>query len=320
VKEKNKQLTLEIRYQIGGLIKAGLTKSAIAIEIGVHKSTITYELKRCNGPGNYDPEKAQKDADFKKRNSHKRSKITDEMKEIIIEKLENKQWSPEEIYGWCKINRIDMVSHQTIYEFVRVDEESGGKLYKHLRRGHRKIKKHGSLETRGQIKNRTSIDERPAIVDLKVRSGDLEGDTIVGANHKGVMVTINDRRSKSVLIAKSQSKNAKVVADIIIKLLKPFASKLHTLTLDNGKEFADHERISQALGIKIFFAHPYSSWERGLNENSNGLIRQYWPKGTSFENITEREIQNVMNKLNTRPRKTLGYASPAAVFDRELSR
>lgn len=320
MKEKHKQLTLKERYHIYGLIEAGDTNSVIAIKIGVDKSTIGREIKRCNGPGNYDPEKAQKDADFKKRNSHKRSKTTDEMKEIIIEKLENEQWSPEEISGWCKVNRIDMVSHQTIYEFIRLDEENGGKLYKHLRRGHRKIKKHGSLEARGQIKNRTSIEERPAIVDLKVRSGDLEGDTIVGANHKGVMVTINDRKSKSVLIAKSPSKNAKVVADIIIKLLKPFAAKLYTLTLDNGKEFADHERIAQTLGIKIYFAHPYSSWERGLNENSNGLIRQYWRKGTSFENITEREIQNVINKLNTRPRKTLAYASPAAVFDRELSR
>jgi Transposase and inactivated derivatives, IS30 family len=320
VKEKNKQLTLKERYHIYGLIEAGNTKSAIAKKIGVPRSTITYEMKRCNGPGNYDPEKAEKDADFKKRNSHKRSKITYEMKEIIIEKLENEQWSPEEIYGWCKMNGIDMVSHQTIYEFVRLDEENGGKLYKHLRRGHRKIKKHGSLETRGQIKNRTLIEERPAIVDLKVRTGDLEGDTIVGANHKGVMVTINDRKSKSVLIAKSPSKNAKIVADVIIKLLKPFAQNLHTLTLDNGKEFADHERISQVLGIKIFFAHPYSSWERGLNENSNGLIRQYWPKGTSFETITDREIQDVMYKLNTRPRKTLGFASPAAAFDRGLSR
>lgn len=320
MKEKNKQLTLEIRYQIGGLIKAGFTQSAVAIEIGVHKSTITYEMKRCNGPGNYDPEKAQKDADFKKKNSHKHLKITDEMKKIIIEMLEKNESSPEEISGTCKNNGIDMVSYPIIYNFIRVDAENGGKLYKHLRHGHKKIKKHGLQENRGQIKDRTSIESRPEIVDQKSRIGDLEGDTIIGKNHKGVMVTINDRKSKCVFIGKAPSKNAKIVADTIIKLLKPFAPKLHTLTLDNGKEFADHKRIAQALGIEIYFAHPYSSWERGLNENSNGLIRQYWQKGTSFENISEQEIQDVIYRLNTRPRKNLGFDCPAAVFDRELNR
>ena len=315
-----KHLTLDQRYQIYGLMKARVAKSEIANEVGVHIKTITEELKRCGSPMNYDPEKAQRDADFKKKHSHKHTKMTEKMKEIIIGMLEKNQSSPEEISGWCKANGVDMVSHPVIYEFIRADAENGGKLYLHLRRKHKKIKRHGSHKNVGQIKDRVSIEERPAIVDEKIRIGDLEGDTVIGSNHKGVIITVNDRKTMTVFIAKVPSKNAKIVADAMIKELKPFAPYLHTLTLDNGKEFADHKRIAQELGIDIYFAHPYSSYERGLNENSNGLIRQYLPKGTSFENISEEEIREIVYKLNTRPRKKLGFSCPAAAFDKELNR
>jgi len=317
---KYKRLTLNQRYLIFGYLAANISNIEIAILIGKDPTTIGREIKRNSINGKYEPEKAEKLADFRKRNSHKQTKITEEMEETITDMLETNQTSPEGISGWCKENKVNMVTFPRIYEFIKTDKNSGGTLYQHLRRGNKKIKPHGSIEKRGQIKNRVSIDERPAIVNEKNRIGDLEGDTVIGADNKGVIITIADRSSMTVFIIKVPSRHAKIVADAIIKTLKPFAPYLHTITFDNGKEFADHERIARELGIKVYFAHPYKSCERGLNENLNGQIRQYLPKKTNFENVTDDKIQEIIYKLNTRPRKTLGFSCPAAVFDRGLNR
>ena len=307
---KYKQLTIIQRYQISALIEAGFEKFEISIRIGVSQSTICRELLRNKGPGNYDPERAEKAAEFRKRSLHKHSKITKEMAETIKEKLQE-QLSPEQISGSSKRMGIKMVSHESIYNFIRIDAENGGSLYKNLRHSRKKRKKYGEKENRGQLKNRVSIDMRPEIVDKKTRIGDWEGDLIIGKDHKGAIVTLVERKSKVVLAKKISSKGSKEVENAIKEMLAPFMPISHTLTLDNGKEFANHEAISKALGIKIYFAHPYSSWERGLNENTNGLIRQYWPKKTNFENVSDKEIQEVICKLNLRPRKILGFASPA---------
>jgi IS30 family transposase len=208
-----------------------------------------------------------------------------------------------------------MVCATTIYSFIQKDKAPGGDLHKHLR--HRKPYKRrtGSLEARGQIIGRTSIEERPSIVDKKIRIGDWEADTVIGKSHKGVLVTLADRVSKKTLIAYVPSKHAEIVKDAIIKLLKSEKAYLHTITFDNGKEFAYHAKLKKALGADSYFAHPYCSWERGLNENHNGLIRQYLPKGMELNKVTQKEIRAIQNKLNNRPRKLLDYKTPNEVYD-----
>ena len=207
-----------------------------------------------------------------------------------------------------------MVCATTIYGFIQKDKVSGGELHKHLRHQKPYKRRTGSSETRGQIIGSISIDERPAIVDEKIRIGDWEADTVIGKGHKGVLVTLADRVSKKTLIAHVPSKHATVVTNAIIKLLLPEKEQLQTITFDNGKEFAYHAQIKDALGADNYFAHPYHSWERGLNENHNGLIRQYLPKGMALDKVTDEEIILIQNKLNNRPRKLLGYKTPNEVY------
>jgi transposase, IS30 family len=233
--------------------------------------------------------------------------------EVIVE-IEEKirlDWSPEQVSGTLKIT----ISHERIYQHIWADKRNGGMLYKHLRQSNKKRKKqYGSKDKRGQIRNRISIDERPEIVAQKTRIGDWEIDTVIGKNHQGALVTIVDRVSKFTLIKKVACKHAEVVTEATILLLQPYLDKTLTITADNGKEFASHERIKEQLNADVYFAHPYRSWERGLNENTNGLIRQYFTKGSSFENITDTEVEAVMHKLNHRPRKTLNFKTPREVF------
>ena len=192
-------------------------------------------------------------------------------------------------------------------------------LYTHLRHaGKRRKKRYGSKDRRGQIKNRVSIDERPKVVDKKQRIGDWEGDTIIGSMQQKAIVTLVDRASLVTRIGPVATKHADVVSAIMVALLKPMKDISHTVTLDNGKEFSEHEKISRSLNIDIYFAHPYSSWERGLNENTNGLIRQYIKKGSSFKNITNERINFIENRLNNRPRKSLGYFTPNEVYQQAI--
>jgi IS30 family transposase len=207
------------------------------------------------------------------------------------------------------------ISHERIYQHIWQDKRRGGKLYRHLPQSGKRRKKYGSKDKRGQLANRVSIEERPKIVDEKSRLGDWEIDTVIGKNHQRALVTIVEQVSKFTLIEKVDNKQSDTVTAATITLLKPYqGDKLFTITADNGKEFAGHEKIAQALDLKVYFAHPYSSWERGVNENTNGLIRQYFPKGSCFEGITEADVGKVMERLNHRPRKTLNYKTPFEVF------
>ena len=208
-----------------------------------------------------------------------------------------------------------MISPEWIYRYIYADKALGGDLHSHLR-GQKPYRKRyaGGQDRRGQLKDRVSIDERPAVVDRKGRLGDWEGDTIIGRKHQGVLVSLVERKSSFTLIDKVTRKTAAQVRDAATGLLEPLKDLVHTLTLDNGKEFAYHEDIAQSLEAEIFFAHPYSSWERGLNENTNGLIRQYFPKKHDFATITDEEIAEVVHRLNHRPRKKLGFKTPYEVF------
>jgi len=307
------QLTQEQRYQIEILKKAGKNQKEIADLLEVSASTICRELQRNTGKQGYRPKQAQIKSESRRQKAVRPLKITPEVIALIDAKLMI-DWSPEQISGWLRSEKGLLISHERIYQHVWSDKLNGGTLFQHLRHSGKRRKQYGSKDKRGQIRNRVSIDERPAIVGEKSRLGDWEIDTVIGKNHQGVLVTIVDRVSKLTLIQKVPSKHADVVAEATIQLLKPYVDKTLTVTADNGKEFAGHEKIKAALNADVYFAHPYSSWERGLNENTNGLIRQYFPKGSSFENITDKEIEEVMEKLNHRPRKTLNYKTPHSVF------
>ena len=306
------QLTQEERYQISVLLKAEHDQTEIAMILGRHKSTISREIRRNTGLRGYRPVQAQRLTD-KRRKSKLRSRISDDTW-LAVEQLLDLDWSPEQISLWLKSFCAISISHEWIYQYVLQDKAAGGNLHLHLRCQKQRRKRYGSYNRRGQLVDRVSIDERPAIVDLRSRIGDWELDTIIGKNHQQAIVSLTERKSRFTLIKKVERKTAQCVSDAIIELLSPFVDHVHTLTSDNGKEFADHKNIADKLNADFYFAHPYASWERGLNENTNGLIRQYFPKGSDFTTITQKEINQTMDKLNNRPRKCLGMKTPNQVF------
>lgn len=306
------QLTREERYQISALMKTGITQAEIAKILERNKSTISRELHRNRGMRGYRPKQAHR-ISMERRRVKAKLRIGMETW-IYVELLLREEWSPEQISCWLKANMEIGISHEWIYQYILRDKSKGGDLYRHLRCRKKRRKRYGSYSARGQLKNRVSIDERPDIVDSRSRIGDWELDTIIGKGHKQAIVSLTERKSRLTLIHKVDRKTAFSVTGAIIHLLQPIAHRVLTLTSDNGKEFADHENIASTLNAKFFFAHPYSSWERGLNENTNGLIRQYFPKSRDFSSITQEDIDHVMNRLNNRPRKCLGIKTPNQVF------
>jgi len=306
------QLTQEQRYQIYALKKAGLNQTETAVIIGVDKGTISRELKRNSGLRGYRPQQAHRL--MLSRRANKSTSRIDVNAWLRVEQLLREEWSPEQISGWILEETRETISHEWIYQYVLEDKAQGGDLYRHLRCQRQRKKRYGTYNTRGQLTNRTSIDERHSVVGSRSRYGDWELDTIIGKGHKQAIVSLTERKSKLSLIAKVPRKTADLVAKAIIGLLSPIADRVHTMTSDNGKEFAQHETMAKALDADFYFAHPYSSWERGLNENTNGLIRQYFPKDCDFTTITSQQIKRAMNKLNNRPRKSLGFKTPNQVF------
>jgi IS30 family transposase len=225
------------------------------------------------------------------------------------------QWSPEQIAGKLP------VSHETLYQHVYADKAQGGRLWKNLRCQKQKKKRYASgRERRGQIPNRRPLSQRPVHIEGRKQVGHWECDTVIGANHKQAIVTVVERKSGYAVIAKVLHKTADLVSAAIIDALKPFEARVKTLTYDNGKEFCGHAKIDEALGSTGYFARPFASWERGTNENFNGLLRQYVPKKRTMANITNEEIKMIENRLNNRPRKRLGFKTPAEVFHQSLSR
>ncbi len=306
------QLTQVQRYQIYALMKAGLNQTQIANIVGVHKSTISRELRRNHGQRGYRPKQAHQRC-VQRRLCKARTRV-EQATWHLIEHLLREQWSPEQISLWLHKQADISVSHEWIYQYVLADKQAGGSLYQHLRCQKQRRKRYGTYSRRGCIPNAVSIEQRPAIVDTRRRFGDWELDTVIGKNHRQALVTLVERKSKLTLIAKVTHKTADAVSRAIIRLLKPLSSWVHTLTADNGREFSQHQKIAQALNAKFYFAHPFASWERGLNENTNGLIRQYFPKKHDFTTITQQQIKQVMDKLNNRPRKSLGIKTPNQVF------
>ena len=249
---------------------------------------------------------------------HKHIRLTDEVIEYIKEKI-NLDYSPEQIVGVAKKMNIDCVSIETIYDYIWTDKKKGGKLYIHLRTRGKRYQKRGNLKARrGSIVDRVGIEHRPAIVEEKLRIGDLEMDLIVGLAHNGVLLTINDRVTGMLKMAKLDNKEAATITQKAIELLADWKPFLQTVTTDNGKEFAYHKEIAESLEIDYFFARPYHSWERGANENLNGLVRQYFPKKYDFDLIKHEDVIVVVNKLNNRPRKRFGFKSPNEIYSQTI--
>lgn len=255
-------------------------------------------------------------AESRRHGAYKSRKVTEEIR-AWIEQLIRQELSPQQIVEYLHRHKQVSLHHETIYLLIYADKAAGGDLYHHLRIVSKPYRKrYGSYDRRGTIKNRRSIDDRPVIVDRRSRIGDWEGDTIIGKGRKSALITLVERKTLYTMIIKTEGKRAAslATATATINGMRGIRDQIKTITFDNGLEFAHHEKIAEGLDAKIYFAHPYSSWERGINENTNGLIRQYFPKSTDFNEVSDEDLQFVMDRLNNRPRASRGKRSPNELF------
>jgi transposase, IS30 family len=306
------QLSSCQRYKIDALNGLKYRVSEISEKTGIPKCTVSRELSRNSKNGRYEASRAEKMSRERcKRGAYKlKGAVLLEVDEML-----GKQHSPEQISGRLGQQNLPKVSPETIYLHVYRDKKASGELYKNLRFGHKKRRKRlGTNDKRGKIPNKTMITERPAVVQAKERFGDWEGDTIIGGNHQGVVVTLVERKSKHALMGKSEDKSAAAVHKVVVDLLKNTTLPKETITFDNGTEFAYHQQIAEDLGVQVYFATPYHSWERGLNENTNGLIRQFIPKKQNLKELDEKVLESVQENLNNRPRKSLGFLTPIEFY------
>jgi IS30 family transposase len=312
------QLTDEERIEMYAMRQAGRSQNAIARALGRDKSTVSREIRRNRGQRGYRPKQAHQMA-HQRREKPRTHKMTAPVTAYVEQKLKL-QFSPEQISQTMEANLGCRVSVERIYQHVYQDQRQGGDLYKNLRiaSGRKRHKRYGKKDARGQIPNRVGIEQRPALVEHRRRFGDWEGDLICGAHHRGFLVSLVERESRATFLGHVRNKTAEAVQGEILRLLKPHRRQVHTITFDNGHEFAGHEQISQQLGCECYFARPYHSWERGTNENTNGLVRQYFPKGMDLRQVTDEQLEFVMGRLNHRPRKVLGFCTPAVVFCERL--
>ena len=303
-----KHLSQEERYQIYILMSAGNSQQQIAELLGRHKSTISREIARNTGGRGYRPRQACLLAQERSLGSRNASQITAKQWSETVDYLHD-QWSPEQI-----ANQVG-ISHETIYRHVYADKATGGSLWKELRCQKKRRKRYASgQDRRGQIIGRRPISERPAYIEERSQVGHWEGDTVIGANHKQAIVTLVERKSGYAVLSKVTNKTSDLVGNAIINELQSFTPLVKTMTFDNGKEFAEHQRMDKELQSTTYFADPFASWQRGSNENFNGLLRQYIPKKRPLSTVTQEEIKMIQQQLNNRPRKRLGFKTPNEVF------
>lgn len=306
-------LTSQQRCAISVLTKNGCSKAKTAQSIGVDPSTISREIKRNSGVrGNYNWETAQKNADQRKKRKPGNRAISDEVKNEAIRLLIEEQWSPQQISAVLK-ERGMIISHETIYKIIRKDKKNGGTLYLYCR--HKlKHRSHPVSIDGSMICNRTKITDRPEEADGR-RFGDFEMDTILGKGNRGAILTITEKKTGMLFMRKlNKGKEAKELAKTVVRLLMTYKKFIKTITTDNGLEFACHEYITKKLGVTVYFTDPYSSWQKGLIENQNGLIRQYIPKSSIFDDISHQYVTKVTDKINRRPREKLNFRCPFECF------
>lgn len=308
-----RHLNRDERYQIQAFSQIGTAVQIVAEKLGRHVDTIKRELSKGKDvAGVYCAERAEKLAHERKRNSRNARRI-DERSWSHVETYLAQGLSPQQVAGRLKAEGVAQVSHESIY--LRI--YASAKLPAQLRCQHKKRRKRATAKHKnrcGAIRDRVGIEERPAIVEEKSRIGDWEGDTVAGRQGTGSLVTMVDRLSRYTLVQQVPQRRADLVAQAIVSMFTPHKERCHSITLDNGSEFAGHVAFSQALQASVYFANPHHPWERGLNENTNGLLRQYFPKGCSLRNVTDKQVQDAANRLNHRPRKCLSWRTPHEVF------
>jgi len=307
-------LSLAERHYIQVERKMGKSFTAIASNLGRSPSTISREVRRNTGLRGYRHQQADRKARERHKKKPKRLKLTPEVK-FLLDACLRAYWSPEQIAGRLRAMKIISLHHETIYQSILADKRQGGQLYIYLRHQNKTYRKrYGTPHNRTGIPNRKDIDLRPAEANNRSQAGHWEADTIIGNQYQGAIVTLDERKSKLRLAAPLKRKKASCTADAINALLAPLKSHVKTITFDNGKEFAKHEDIAETLGCATYFAKPYHSWERGQNENANGLLRQFFPKKMKLNDVTYDQVFDAVDNLNSRPRKCLKYQTPYEVF------
>lgn len=304
------QLTSGERYMLSALRKQGFSQAAIARALHRHPSTISRELRRnCLKSGWYRPSKAIQQANGRRVRTRRHWQFTSENFDRVVALLEEK-WSPEQISGWLSDQKELHISHETIYRYIWEDKRSGGALYRHLRTATKqRRKRQNTYDSRGRLAGKRHISERPLGAEHRSRFGHWEIDTVMGRGPHCI-VTLVERSTGFVAIGKLKDRTMGVTARRTINLIKTLGLPFRSITSDNGTEFHSYKSVEAATGTKYFFANPYHSWERGTNENTNGLIRQYLPKGQSMAHLTQRRCNEIAEKLNNRPRKRYGYRTP----------
>lgn len=318
------QLTMEERYAITHMHGFGFTNAQIGRQLGRHRGTIGRELARNRDAfSSYHYDSAQRIADERRSRASQRYKLDDSLLGQAVRRGLRRRWSPEEIVGRLRRDhprdKSMHVTHETIYRWVYRLHTLGERWHEQLRRRRPRRRRRIPGERRalrGRIPGRVGIEERPAIVETRRRFGDWESDTIEGRKGSGLLVTHVERKSRYVRIGKLADKRAATLSSVTRSILADLPAKLRrTMTADNGKEFSDFAAIEGALKVKVYFANPHAPWERGTNENTNGLLRDYFPKGSDFGKITRTRLAAVQRMMNNRPRKCLNYRTPAEVLN-----
>ena len=310
-----RQLTSGERYMLHALQLQGLSNAEIARQLGRHRSTIGRELKRNRHiRRSYIPAEANGAARMRRSKSRRRWYFSDQELQIPLS-LIKLQWSPKQVSGWLKKHRILSISHQTLYRYIWYNKWAGGDIFKNLRQSAKRRRKHyGAYDSRGVMGNKRHITERPIGAENRSRIGHWEIDTVIGSRDKHCIVTLVERKTKYTIIGKLKRRTTELTNKRIIQLIQREKRKFLTITSDNGTEFHQYKVVEKKTGVPFYFCTPYHSWERGLNENTNGLIRQYLPKRESMAHITQRDCDAIARKLNKRPRELLNFKTPEECY------
>ena len=312
-----RQLSPEERYMLAALRRQGLNQSEIARALGRHRSTVCREVRRnsTRADGHYRPFTAQERTQGRRSRS-RRNRRFGAKDFALIDDLLCRQWSPEQVAGHLRRTGRLLISHETIYRHVWRDKQRGGLLYTHLRGARkRRRKRYGAYDSRGRLAGKRLIAERPAEVETRSRVGHWEADTVMGTGSKDCVTTLVERKTGLVLIGKLKDRTTASLNRRVISLVGRHGGRFETVTADNGTEFHGYGGIERRTGVTFYFARPYHSWERGSNENANGLLRQYLPKGESMAGLSQQQCNVIAYKLNTRPRKRLGFRTPLECFN-----
>ena len=309
------QLTLDERYSIAAMRRQRFSVRAIARELGRAPSTVSREIRRNRrADGGYRAHTAGEHTRGRRSRSRRNARFgADDW--VIVEHLVALKWSPEQVSGWLKLHGVLSISHETIYVHIWRDKGAGGQLWRHLRQAMKKRRKRrGSHDSRGRLAGKRHISERPPAVEGRAEQGHFEIDTVKGDDQgRHTVVTMVERATGYTLIGKLARHNATEAAERCIELISR-AGRVRTITADNGTEFHSYAKIEAVTGVEFYFATPHHSWERGTNENTNGLIRQYLPKRQSMAHVTQELCDAIAASLNSRPRKRLGYRTPEECY------